>query len=572
LCIGFTVRWQASLQTIDRGALDDGTVEISEILLATASLHATPHRDGLAWPVRGGPMADNGNVAKFPLPVPVATPDEVITEARRLAALPAGVWRAHYRASAKRLGIPAKDFEHMVAEIVRVKRAEKAADQRRRERKAKSKESLFERLQNLSEPERREEIANWCDEYEENPEAIAQEFRESVGPEDVDLWPEPVSNEEMSAVVEQVLGILDRYVVMTYGSAQTVNRAVLESEAARTMLPFALAESYVPGEIAIYSPIVTPYGPSKDSGKTTLLQILSWLARVEGKPEYYVSPRVSLYARMGRGRPLFIEEGARIYRNAALEEIITASYTYGSTVPRHVGKNEKDYPVWCATFIAMTAPKDIPATAWSRHVGFMMLPQLESETREKWKNRDTEEFEMIRRKFARWIIDNLAAIDIGNKNPALPVGWVNCTADNWRTKLAIADLVGGKWPKLLREAAVMLEPNDENDPRHIRLLRGLRTYIRDEQKDRPELLPKRAFYDYLRREPDSEWHGISMNLVSHEFRQQFHVTTDKKIGPSDERQGAWDPLEFAEFFARILKDPLPMSGPKPSKKLRKKKK
>jgi hypothetical protein len=91
--------------------------------------------------------------------VKVATPEEVIEEAKRLAAMPAGEWRAHFRAGAQKLGVKDADFEKLVAEMAKARAREQAANERRRERKTKSKASLFQKLKNMSAQERAAEIS-----------------------------------------------------------------------------------------------------------------------------------------------------------------------------------------------------------------------------------------------------------------------------------------------------------------------------------------------------------------------------------------------------------------------------
>jgi hypothetical protein len=450
-----------------------------------------------AAPTNGNGANDNGadaaddlksepTVKSQPSPkrelVKIAAPAEVIEEAKRLAQMPVGEWRAHFRAAARKLGVKDADFEKLVAEMVKARARDQAANERRRERKTKSKASLFQKLKNMSAQERAAEISLWCGQYEENPEVIWQEFRDYIGTKDADVWDAPLSDEEAGKLIEDILSQIDRLVVMTYGSRRTTNRAVLMSEAARIMLPFWILLTYVSGEICIHAPIVTPFGPAENRGKSTLMYLCSWMTRLEGKPDVIVNPRSGIYRNMAKGRPIFVEEGQKIYEREAVQEIFDASWTYGNMVTRVIGTKSKDFEVFCHKMVCMLAPTNIPKAAWTRHIGFMMLPQLEAEMREVFKNRDDEIFEEIRRKAARWVGDNLARIDIANRNPALPLGWTNRLAANWRTMFAIADLIGGEWPKKLRAAAVMLEPEaDDNDPWHTKLLRALRAYIREKQ-------------------------------------------------------------------------------------------
>lgn len=65
-----------------------------------------------------------------------------------------------------------------------------------------------------------------------------------------------------------------------------------------------------------------------------------------------------------------------------------------------------------------------------------------------------------RRKCARWVADNSAAI--ATAEPDVPEGLNDRAADIWEPLLALADLAGGLWPELAREAAAGLSGGKED--------------------------------------------------------------------------------------------------------------
>ena len=83
----------------------------------------------------------------------------------------------------------------------------------------------------------------------------------------------------------------------------------------------------------------------------------------------------------------------------------------------------------------------------------MIWPKLPSEVVDDFNYLDDDEFRTIRRKLARWTIDNAAALRDANRSqrPASTIA-----SRNWKTLLAIADLAGGDWPKRARAAALEL--------------------------------------------------------------------------------------------------------------------
>jgi hypothetical protein len=72
--------------------------------------------------------------------------------------------------------------------------------------------------------------------------------------------------------------------------------------------------------------------------------------------------------------------------------------------------------------------------------------EVEECERLKWLNA-TE----LKRKCARFVMDHAA--EIARAEPKIPQGLKNRAADVWEPLLALADLAGGRWPELAREAA-----------------------------------------------------------------------------------------------------------------------
>jgi hypothetical protein len=143
---------------------------------------------------------------------------------------------------------------------------------------------------------------------------------------------------------------------------------------------------------------------------------------------------------------------------------------------------------------------------------------------------------------------------------------------------AIADLVGGAWPRELRTAAIQLRP----DPAELaswptRALRDLRIYV-DEigghrnadgsltgkpWKSRP--ISSAKFVEWLLSDPGSEWHryqGRKVNQwdIAYLFRQ-FYKVRPQMLGPKSKRFRGYIPEQFSDFFARVIKNPLPTVHP-----------
>ena len=106
----------------------------------------------------------------------------------------------------------------------------------------------------------------------------------------------------------------------------------------------------------------------------------------------------------------------------------------------------------------------------SRCIDIAMLPKLADEKVEDFQQIDDDDFVALRRKWARWAADKKAAL--GNANPAM-ADFNNRIRMNWRLLFAIADLAGGKWPKMVRRAAVKLTRERREPSKRKRLLTAL---------------------------------------------------------------------------------------------------
>jgi putative DNA primase/helicase len=95
-------------------------------------------------------------------------------------------------------------------------------------------------------------------------------------------------------------------------------------------------------------------------------------------------------------------------------------------------------------------------------------------------------FGVLARKCARWADDNHEELRRGD--PKMPAGLNDRAANNWRCLLAIADLIGGDWPELARQAAAALSKDDEDDAIGVELLANLKEVL---------VMPKMSTEDLL---------------------------------------------------------------------------
>ena len=130
-----------------------------------------------------------------------------------------------------------------------------------------------------------------------------------------------------------------------------------------------------------------------------------------------------------------------------------------------------------------------------------MQRKRKSETVDRLRRIDNDDFAMLRRQALRWCEDNLKTLSTAD--PAVPDPLNDRAADNWRPLLAVADRAGSEWPKRARDAALVLS-GDSVDGGSIRtqLLADIRLLLNDETM---KGLTSEAIIAELVKKPDRPW-------------------------------------------------------------------
>jgi hypothetical protein len=418
-------------------------------------------------------------------------------EVERLARLPTVEWMFYLDGSAEKHGIDKATLKQMVEAVIRetekkeredrgeLRRREKQKSTAKREserkqerkereeerkeregkkeaeRKERDKQKTFETVIKLPSTQHEGKLKALAKRIGEDIDVLRAEFEEfakegksEIGG-DVVPWPDPVN---AKALLTDVTVQLRRYMVVSDEQALAITLWIV----------FAwLHES-----IAVHSPLLVFKSAEPDSGKTTACGVLKFLTPRAHSAAELTGP--SLYRFVDRVRPtLIIDDADRLFkRRPELEHIVNISWTRGTLIPRTGPYGD---PVWFDPFCAKVvagANLLLPKTTATRTVTVKLLPKLPSERVEDFNHTDDERFYELRRKLARWSIDNATALK--NANPALPPGFNNRLAMNWRLQLAVADLAGGDWPKRARAAAVRLDDKREERSEGVRLLAALR--------------------------------------------------------------------------------------------------
>jgi Protein of unknown function (DUF3631) len=365
------------------------------------------------------------------------------------------------------------------------KAREEERKEREAERKERDKQKTFETIIKLPSTQHEGKLKALAKRIGEDIEVLRIEFEEFTkeGKSEIDgiiPWPDPVNTK---ALLADVTKQLRRYIVVSDEQALAITLWIM----------FAWCH-----DVAVHSPLLVFKSAEPDSGKTTACGVLKFLTPRAHSAAEMSGP--SLYRFVDRVHPTLIIDDADklLQRKPELAHIINAGWTRGTLIPR-VGPYGD--PVWFDPFcpkVIAGANLLLPKTTATRTITVKLLPKLPSEKVKDFNHTDDEQFLTLRRKLARWSADNMAALK--NANPALPPGFLNRLAMNWRLQLAVVDLAAGGWPKIARTAAVKLDAKREELGEGIRVTTALASIF----TTREEITSEEAV-KHLNADPTGEW-------------------------------------------------------------------
>ncbi len=105
---------------------------------------------------------------------------------------------------------------------------------------------------------------------------------------------------------------------------------------------------------------------------------------------------------------------------------------------------------------------ELPPTLHDRSILIPLVPAEPGQIRARFDEHHTDLEKTLASKLARWAKDNynaLAACD-----PILPPSAFNRLADNWRPLFAVAEVVGGDWPRRAADAFAKLTASLSSPP------------------------------------------------------------------------------------------------------------
>jgi hypothetical protein len=261
------------------------------------------------------------------------------------------------------------------------------------------------------------------------------------------------------------------------------------------------------------TPRIAFLSPEPASGKTRALEISELL--VPNPVEAINVTPAYLFRKVGGedGPPTILFDeidtvfGPKAKENEEIRGLLNAGHRRGAVAGRCVVRGKmvetEEIPAYCA--VALAGLGWLPDTLLSRSVIIRMRRRHAGEHIESYRRRvHSHEGHQLRDALAAWaagVVDEL-----GRAYPDMPEGVEDRDADVWEPLLAVADAIGGEWPKRARDAAVTLvtAAADKEPSLGIRLLSDLRDIFGGEcdQMTTAEILNR------LHALPEAPWNDL----------------------------------------------------------------
>jgi hypothetical protein len=209
-----------------------------------------------------------------------------------------------------------------------------------------------------------------------------------------------------------------------------------------------------------YAPRLVIRSAEKRSGKSRLLEVVDALVY---SPLRAVNATVAFVFRsLGSSPPptLLFDEADTIFgskgvadKNEELRGLLNAGFQRGLPFGRVVGSDFMTQEFSTFAMAALAGIGRMPETIEDRAVVVVMKRRREGETVHPYRlRRDGPMLNDLRDRLAAWA--DTVREQAGETYPELPID--DRAADVWEPLVSVADLVGGAWPQLARDAAVAL--------------------------------------------------------------------------------------------------------------------
>lgn len=321
----------------------------------------------------------------------------------------------------------------------------------------------------------------------------------------------------MTATEPPNRGVVDGADLLDRIAAAVSRYCILPSPHALTGVVLWVACTHLTGAFE-HAPRLVARSAEKRSGKSRLLEVVAVLVH---EPLRAVNATVSYIFRSlnGDGMPptLLLDEADTIFgtrvkaeQNEELRGLLNAGFQRGLTFGRTVGPQHTPTEFQTFAMAALAGIGQMPDTIEDRAVVVVMRRRKPTETVEPYRSRrDRPGLAALGDELAEWAA-SVAEAATGYEPPGL--GVEDRAADVWEPLVTVADMAGGRWPALAREAAAYIVSEAEADTGeaslNVRLLSDLR-HVFDEQG--ADFLSSAKVCELLHGIEESPWGQFDLN-------------------------------------------------------------
>lgn len=301
-----------------------------------------------------------------------------------------------------------------------------------------------------------------------------------------------------------------------------------------------------------YAPRLVIRSAEKRSGKSRLLEIVDGLVHCPLRAVNATTAYV--FRSLDRDPPptLLFDEVDTIFgsrrvadKNEDLRGLLNAGFQRGLPFGRVVGSDLTAREFNTFGMAALAGIGRMPETIEDRAVVVVMKRHRDDEAVQPFRpRRDGKSLDELRGRLAVWagaVRERAATI-----NPELPVD--DRAADVWEPLIVVADVAGGEWPQLARDAAVALTSSaaEEDTARslQLQLLADIRSVFSASFIKSDDLCARLCAI------PESPWGQMELNPTK--LGKRLYEYGIKTRHTKDKRERGYHLVDFADAFSRYL--------------------
>ncbi|AYG82070.1 hypothetical protein DWB77_04240 [Streptomyces hundungensis] len=259
-----------------------------------------------------------------------------------------------------------------------------------------------------------------------------------------------------------------------------------------------------------HAPRLAVVGPAKRCGKSRLLDVLT--ETVHDPMLTINTTPAAIFRSINEEEPptLLVDEADTIFgpkvaeKNEETRGLLNAGHQRGRYVTRVVGNDHTPHRFATFAMAAIAGIGDLPDTVMDRSVVIRMRRRAEGEKVKPFRSRrDIPALHELRDRIHAWarpLLDEAASLE-----PDMPVE--DRAADTWEPLVIVADLAGGRWPRLVRVACAQMvaaeAAAEEDHPSGARILADIRRVFVG--RGEPDSLSTEELLYLLRQDPESPW-------------------------------------------------------------------